>query len=115
MSIKSIDKVDICESGSDLQDIALTGSRHIARSRAEVLVVADVLAPGHGAAALVALLDGDVGHGAGGSSSVPVVLARLEEATIAGPNRFDGAVLALAVALALDHEDRLAERVGVPG
>src|SRR3954453_4844393 len=49
-----------------------------------VLVVGDVPAPGQGAARVVVLLHGDVGHEAVGSGAVPVVLAGLEEDTVAG-------------------------------
>src|SRR4051794_35875971 len=44
-----------------------------------VLLVGDVLAPGDGAAGLVLLLHGDVGHEAVRGGAVPIVLARLEE------------------------------------
>src|SRR3954471_1385203 len=45
---------------------------------------------------------------------MPMVLARLEEDTVAGADDFDRASLALAEADALGDPDRLAERVRVP-
>src|SRR5438045_9549280 len=49
------------------------------QSRLRVLLVADMLAPGDGATALVGELHRDVGHEARRSRAVPVVLARLAE------------------------------------
>src|SRR3954468_21780231 len=80
-----------------------------------VLLVGDVLAPGDGAAALVVLLHGDVGHEAVRRGAVPVVLAGLEEHAVAGADDLDRPALALAPADALGDEDRLAVRMGVPG
>src|SRR5690349_18915055 len=51
--------------------------------RSRVLLVGDVLAPGHGAAGLVGLLDRHVDHEAVRRGAVPVVLAGLEEDAIA--------------------------------
>src|SRR4051794_10355957 len=80
-----------------------------------VLLVGDVLAPGHRAAGLVVLLHGDVDHEAIRGGAVPVVLSRLEEDAVAGADDLDGAALALAEPDALGDEDRLAVRMGVPG
>src|SRR5829696_1335389 len=66
------------------------------------------------AARLVVLLHGDVDHEAVRRGAVPVVLARLEEDAIAGPDDLDLPALALAEADAFDDEDRLSVRVGVP-
>ena len=74
-----------------------------------------MLAPDDGAARVVGLLHGDVDHEAVGGGAVPVVLAGLEEHAIAGADGLDRPTLALARADALGDEDRLAERVGVPG
>src|SRR3954470_621118 len=82
---------------------------------AGVLLVGDMLAPGDGAAGLVVLLHGDVGHEAVRGGAVPVVLAGLEEDAVAGADLLDRPALALAQAEALGDEDRLAVRVGVPG
>src|SRR3954451_24134153 len=79
------------------------------------MLVADVLAPRDRAAGLVVLLHGEVGHEAVRRRAVPVVLARLEEDAVAGPDLLDRTVFALAEADALGDEDRLAVRVGVPG
>src|SRR3954466_3319206 len=84
-------------------------------STAGVLLVADVLAPGHRTARLVVLLHGDVHHEAVGRGAVPVVLAGLEEHAVAGPDLLDRAALALAEPDAFGDEDRLSVRVGVPG
>src|SRR4051794_16680481 len=84
-------------------------------SRSLVLLVGDVATPGDGAAALVALLHGNVEHEAVRRGAVPVVLARLEEDTVARADLFDRAALALAAADAFGDEDRLAVRVRVPG
>src|SRR4051794_2288059 len=62
-----------------------------ARRRRAVLLVGHVLTPGDRVAGLVVLLHGDVGHEAVGAGAVPVVLPRLEEDAVAGPNLLDGA------------------------
>jgi hypothetical protein len=49
-------------------------------------------------ARLVVLLHGDVDHEAVGCRAVPVVLARLKEVPVAGPDLFDRAAFALAQA-----------------
>src|SRR3954470_4315023 len=74
-------------------------------ARLPVLLVRDVLAPRHRAPGLVVLLHGDVDHEAVGRRAVPVVLARLEEDAIAGPDLLDRPTLALAEADALRDED----------
>jgi hypothetical protein len=79
------------------------------------LLVGDVLTPGDGAAGLIVLLHGDVDHEPVRGGAVPVVLSRLEEDSVAGPDDFDRAVLVLTQADAFGDEDRLAVRVGVPG
>src|SRR5215213_2477294 len=91
--------------------------RRSGRGRGGVLLVGDLLAPGHHPArpaGLVGLLDGDVDHEAVRSGAVPVVLAGLEEHAVAGPDDLDRAAFALAEADALGDEDRLAVRMGVP-
>src|SRR3954465_14186091 len=79
-----------------------------------VLLVGDVPPPRHRAAGLVVLLHGDVHHEPVGRRAVPVVLARLENDAVAGPDLGDGAALALAAPDALGDENRLAVRMGVP-
>ena len=49
------------------------------------------------------------------AGAVPVLLARLEEDAVAGPDQLDRAAAALAEADALGDPDRLAVRVRVPG
>src|SRR5262249_6868902 len=68
-----------------------------------------------GAARVVGLLDGGVGHEAVRGGAVPVVLAGLEEHSVAGPDLLHRPALALAAPDALGDEDRLAVRVRVPG
>src|ERR1700761_2589141 len=80
-----------------------------------VLLVSYVSAPGHRAAGLVGLLDRDVGHEAVGRGAVPVVLAGLEEDAVAGADLLDRPALVLAQPDPLGDEDRLPDRVGVPG
>ena len=83
--------------------------------RGAVLILADVLAPADGGAGPVLLLHRDVGHEAAGVGAVPVLLTGLEEDPVSGADDLDRPALALAAADALDDEDRLAVRVGVPG
>jgi hypothetical protein len=66
-----------------------------------------MLAPGDGAALLVELMHREVGHEAIGGSSVPVLLAGLEEHAVARADRLDRAAAALAQVGALGDEDRL--------
>src|SRR3954451_8408510 len=107
-------------SGSSSSTYARTGAGRasaitpIERRRLRVLLVADVLAPGDGAATLVRLLNGDVRHQPRGRGAVPVVLARLEEDAVAGADDLDRAAFTLAQADALGDPDRLAVRVDVP-
>src|SRR5436190_953396 len=80
-----------------------------------VLLVRDVLAPGHGTARVVRLLDGDVGHEVVRGRAVPVVLARLEEDAVAGADNLDLAATALTEPDAIGDVDVLAERMLMPG
>src|SRR3954447_13535482 len=90
------------------------GTREPSGPAAGVLLVRDVLAPADRAAGLVVLLHRDVRHEAVGRGAVPVVLARLEEDPVAGPDDLDWASLALAEADALGDEDRLSVGMCVP-
>src|SRR5579863_9310425 len=65
-------------------------------------------------ARVVLLLHRDVRHEAVLGGAVPVVLSRLEEDPVTGPDDLDRTALTLAQSDALGHEDRLAVRVGVP-
>src|SRR5581483_569720 len=80
-----------------------------------VLVVADVVAPGGGRSFLVGLLQGDVRHEAIRRRPVPVLLARREEHTIAGPDARDRPAAPLTETMSFEDEDRLPVRMGVPG
>jgi len=55
-----------------------------------------VFAPGDGAACVVVLLHGDVGHEAVWRGTVPVVFAGLEEHAVAGADDLDRTAFALA-------------------
>src|SRR5579884_3746663 len=91
-----------------------TSTRLTGASTAEVIVLADVLAPGDGVALLVDLLHRDVHHEAVRRRAVPVLLLRLEEHTVAGADLLHRAALALTASHALGDEDRLSQRMGVP-
>jgi hypothetical protein len=79
-----------------------------------VLLGADGVAPRRSLAFVINFDHRDVGHEPRGRSAVPVVLARLEEDTVAGADHFDRATAPPAKTDALRHPDRLAVRVGVP-
>ena len=66
-----------------------------------------MLAPRHGAAGIVGLLNGDVGHEAIRRGPVPVLLVGLEEDTVTGADDLDLAAAALAEPQALNDTDRL--------
>jgi hypothetical protein len=72
-----------------------------------------MLTPGHRAARIVGLLHCDVSHQTVGRGAVPVILPRLEEDAVAGPDHLDLTAAALTEADALGDEDRLPERVSV--
>src|SRR5215216_3663128 len=82
--------------------------------RGAVLLVADGLAPGRGVAFVVDLHHRYVGHEALRGGTVPVVLAGLEEHTVARADHLDRYAAALREAGALGDVDGLAVRVGVP-
>src|SRR5208283_2924289 len=65
--------------------------------------------------ALLRLLDGDMRHGGRGRGAVPVLLARREPDDVARADLLDRAAPALGAAEPRRHDQRLAERVGVPG
>src|SRR3954471_10346087 len=79
-----------------------------------VLLVADLLHPVDGLAALL-FLDRDVGHAGGGRGAVPVLLAGCEPDHVARPDLFHRYALALRPAAAGGDDQGLAERMGVPG
>src|SRR4051812_40112965 len=72
-------------------------------------------APVDGDSALVSESDCDVRHEARRRRAVPVVLAGLEEDTVAGADHLNRAAFALAETDAFGDPDRLAVRVRVPG
>src|SRR5205814_1977961 len=78
-----------------------------------VLFVSDVLHPlDHLAVEL--LLDCDVGHGRGRRGTVPVLFARRKPDHVPRPDFLDRAAPPLCAAAAGRHDQRLAQRVGVP-
>ena len=79
-----------------------------------VLLVGDVVTPGRGVALIVDLEHRQMSHEAIRRCAVPVLLARLEEDAVAGPDHLDRPAAALREAEALGDEDGLAVRVGVP-
>ena len=80
----------------------------------QVLIVADLFEPVDGFAVEL-FLDGDVGHGGVGSGAVPMFFAGREPDHVAGADFFDGAAPVLGPAAAGGDDQRLAERVRVPG
>ena len=79
----------------------------------EVLVVSDVFEPVDDFAVEL-FLNRDVGHGGGGSGSVPVLFARREPDDIAGMDLLDGAALALSPATTRGDDEGLAEGMSMP-
>src|SRR5690349_3714790 len=79
-----------------------------------VLFVADLFHP-FDHPAVEALLDGDVRHGGGRGRAVPVLLARREPDDIAGTDLLERATPTLRQPGPGGDDERLAERVGVPG
>src|SRR5918997_4530176 len=71
--------------------------------RGAVFLVGDVLAPRDGAARVVGLLHGYVGHEAVRGGPVPVVLARLEEHAVSGTDHLHLPTTTLTVAHPLRH------------
>src|SRR5271165_910616 len=80
----------------------------------EVLLVADVLHPGY-RFAVGRLCNGDVGHSVGRSCAVPMLFIGREPDDVARTDFLDRAALALHPAEPEGDEQRLTERVRVPG
>src|SRR5207237_3954680 len=78
-----------------------------------VLLVADVLHPVDHLAVLL-FLNGDMGHGRGRRSAVPVLLAGRKPNHITGPDLLDRAALALSPAASGCDYQRLAEGMRMP-
>src|SRR6266446_6060950 len=78
-----------------------------------VLFVADPFHP-VGRLAAELFLNGDVRHGRGCRSAVPVLLTRWEPDHVARPNCLDRTSPALCEAAARRHDQVLTQRVGVP-
>src|SRR3954454_19067678 len=80
-----------------------------------VLVVGDVVEPGHDLTVLVGLLDGDVRHEPVGRGAVPVLLAGLDVDDVAGMDLLHVTTAAGDVADAVGDVQGLPAGVGVPG
>ena len=80
-----------------------------------VFLVGDLFAPVGGRLIAGVLGEGEVDHESVWGGAVPVLLVGLKEDAIAGADLFDRPAAALTAADAFGDEDRLAERVGVPG
>jgi hypothetical protein len=81
---------------------------------AAVLLVGDVIEPGHDLTVLVGLLDRDVRHEACGGRAVPVLLARLDVDDVAGADLLRLAAAAGDVPHAVGDVERLSLGVVVP-
>src|SRR5437868_2732592 len=78
-----------------------------------VLFIADVFHPvGH--LAILSLLNGNVSHGGGASSAMPVFLARREPDHITGVDLLDWSAFALSPATPGGHNQSLAKWMRVP-
>src|SRR5947209_6332363 len=83
-------------------------------SLAAVLRIGNLLHPVDGRAVEL-LLDRDMAHGRGWPRAVPVLFAGLKPHNVAGPDFLDRTAFALHPAKPRHHDQRLAERVRVPG
>src|SRR5260370_1106847 len=89
------------------------GHSDLESSPGPILFVADLFHPvDHFAVAL--FLNGDVGHGRGGRSPMPVLLAGREPHDVTRANFFERTSPALCEAAARRDDKGLAERMGVP-
>src|SRR5436309_10143424 len=83
-------------------------------SPSSVLLVGDVFEPIHGLA-IELLLHGDVRHRRGWRRAVPVLFAGGEPHDVTGANLFNESAPALDATGPGRHDQRLAERMGMPG
>ena len=79
-----------------------------------ILLVADLFQPVHGPA-IQLFLDGDVRQGGGRRGAVPMFLAGRKPDDVAGPDFFNRPAPALCASAASGDDERLAQRMGVPG
>src|ERR1039457_3522030 len=79
-----------------------------------VLFIADLFHPVN-RFAVELFLNGDVCHGRGWRSAVPMLLARWKPDDVTRPDFFDRATPALRATAASGHDQRLTQRMGVPG
>ncbi|AAF84576.1 hypothetical protein XF_1767 [Xylella fastidiosa 9a5c] len=94
--------------------LVVGGVRSAARRPGEVLLVGDVLQP-LDVLAIERFLDRDVGHGRVGRGAVPVPVARRAPDDVAGADFDDRLAFALRPAAARGDDQRLPQRVRVPG
>src|SRR3954454_16426950 len=92
----------------------VAGNGRSARRRDRVLLVGDVLEPGHVDAVLV-LVQGEVDEPARRRRAMPMLLLRRDPDRVAGADLLDRAVPCLHPPDARDDVQRLPERMGVPG
>ena len=78
-----------------------------------VLLITNLLHPFNGFA-IELFLDGEVGHGGGCRSAVPVFFAGWKPDDVAGPDVLDGAAPALGESSTGGDDEGLAERMSVP-
>src|SRR5207247_1167062 len=78
-----------------------------------ILLITDLLHPVDGLPVEL-LLNRDVCHGGGRRGAMPVLLARREPDHVTRPNFFDRAPPSLRAPAPSRHDQRLAQRVGVP-
>src|SRR6266508_679363 len=90
------------------------GLRLLAPGRGGVLGLGDMWSPGCVVPFVVDIEHRDVGHETVRGGAVPMLLARLEEHAVTGPDHLDRAAAALREADAFGDEDRLPVGVGVP-
>src|SRR5258706_8266442 len=113
MSMWTMRRVKAFASGVDVATLA-SGASWKPSSSAGVLLVADLLHPLDDLA-VEPLLDRDVGHGRGRSRAVPVLLAGREPDHVTGSDLLDRASPPLRHAAARHDDQRLPQRMGVPG
>src|SRR5258708_19322382 len=79
-----------------------------------IVFIADLLHPVNDLA-IKRFLKGDMGHGSGWRSAMPVFLPRRRPDHVPRMNRLDRTIPTLCTAAPSRHDQGLAQRVGVPG
>src|SRR5215218_4037903 len=96
------------------RSLGMTASARVSTTVRSVLLVADVLEP-LDRLAVERFLNRDVLHGGLWRRAVPVLFVGREPDDVAGADLLDGASFALREAEPEQHDERLTERVRVPG